>query len=428
MKKKLFFVCFVLAICFGLLRDENNILADAWQQEQETEWMEYKENLLPYLYGYEVFLNKKGECPLEWTVSLPEVPEGMELSYEVQVSKSKKFQKAKEFTTKDRQFVMNKEILGKQGGTFYFRVRTCMSNVSGGGITGDWSETREMTFLAITKKNFPGIYKLLKKGGRYYGMEKVEKIVYDQNKDGWLDESELLRITQLGTVNISKKKNGIYHSVPYLKMSGLEGVEHLPNLSSIHLSHYSGTKVDLSKNKVQYVWITGVTATNIEVIAPDAKEINIEAHYDTKMKKMDFRTCKNARNMWVYGANKTKKVYLPKYKKNLKVLSMSELSYGELNLNGYTNLQQIYLYRTKIDKLKINKCKDLRYLYFYFVDSIKNVDVTGNKKLRGMDIYSTPTLTGKTVKYGKKTKVTWQKGKWWYDTDAYKKDMQNLLE
>ena len=428
MKKRMLLLGFMLGFYFCMIRSSDSILANQVQPEQEMEVTGYEDVMIPFYASQESALNKKGEFPLKWYIGIDEVPEEMEISYQVQLDHEEGFSKAQEFQTKDRKFTMDKNILGKQGGTFYIRVRTCVSNLSGAAIYSDWSETKKVTFLAITKHNFPGIYKLLKKGGRYYGVDGVKEIVYDTNEDGWLDESELTQITQLGTVNETKKKNGRTYSVPYMKISSLEGVEHLPNLWSVNLSQFSGTKVDLSKNKVQYVWIKGLTSTSIELIAPDAKDVFVEAHFDTAMKKMDFRACKSAKVMSVYGANKTKNVYLPKYKKNLTVLSVSDLSLKQLNLNSYTNLQQLYLYKTKVDMLKINKCKNLRYLYFYFVESLKKLDVTPNKKLRGMDIYKTPTLTAGTVKAWNKTKVTWQQGKWWYSTNAYKKDMQKIME
>ena len=134
--------------------------------------------------------------------------------------------------------------------------------------------------------------------------------------------------------------------------------------------------------------------------------------------------CDKATEIFAYGEHKTKTLKLPKAKNNLRVLSIAEVSVKTLNLNKYKNLQQVYIYNSDVSKLKINKCKDLRYLYFYFTYKIKNVDVKACKKLRGMDICSTPSLATSKVKAPAKTKITRNQGKWWYKTKAYKNDMQ----
>ena len=116
----------------------------------------------------------------------------------------------------------------------------------------------------------------------------------------------------------------------------------------------------------------------------------------------------------------------PKSKKNLRVLSLSEIGTKSLNMNEYTNLQQVYFYECEATSIKVNKCKNLRYIYFYYCDNIKSLNLKSNKKLRGADFYKTPGLTKSTVKRPKNGKYTWNTGKWWYKTAAYKKDMEKI--
>ncbi len=380
----------------------------------------------PY-FDYGVLELKKNN--ITWKdYSKVNVGSGQTLTYTIECADNEKFENAKSWETEKTAVTLEKSVFGKNGGTFYFRLKARVKDSAGTVTDSPWSETKKASLYAINKKNFPGIYKLLKKGGKSDTFDGVKDIIYDKNKDGWLDEAEIQDVLQIATVNITKKKNGVYHSKPYLKLSSLKGIELLPNVLSIDLSHYSGSKIDVSKNKLHSLWVSGITSKKIIVNAPTAENIHIESHFSKKLKKMDLSACKNAVSIDAYGSMKTKNVKLPKEKKNLKVLSISDATFGTLNVNKYKNLQQLYIYNSNVKKLKISKCKELRYLYFYFTKKIKSVNAKANKKLRGIDIYSTPTLTRSNVKYGKKTKATWQKGKWWYSTKAYKKDMKKLYK
>ena len=95
-------------------------------------------------------------------------------------------------------------------------------------------------------------------------------------------------------------------------------------------------------------------------------------------------------------------------------------------MNSYKNLQQLYLYRCDAKSVKVNKCKDLRYIYICQCEKIKSLNLKSNKKLRGADFYQSPGLTKKTVKKSKSGKYTWNKGRWWEETAAYKKDMEQF--
>lgn len=399
----------------------------AAEQSMSNEGITY-EVRAPFFDYHEFALGKDGTFEVAWNNYDIGYPDNVsDFGYVLELADNNKFQNAKSYALNKSSITFNKSVLGKNGGTYYLRLKTRFKNTSGVLTDTKWSETKKIKALAINKKNFPGIYKLLKNGGRDMDMNgKIKKIVYDTNSDGWLDTKEIDDVLQLETEMISKKKNGVRRAQPSLKLSSLKGIEHLPNVGIVSLAHYSGTKIDVSKNKVWSLWVRGITSKKITVKAPDAKTVHIESKYSNSLKKMDLSACKSAVTIDAYGSKKTKSIKLPKVKKNLKVLSISDAKYKTLNLNKYKNLQQLYLYSCDVKRMKINKCKDLRYLYFFFVDKIKSVNVKANKKLRGIDMYSTPTLKKGNIKRPKKTKVTRQKGKWWYSTKAYKKDMKKL--
>ena len=75
----------------------------------------------------------------------------------------------------------------------------------------------------------------------------------------------------------------------------------------------------------------------------------------------------------------------------------------------------------------MNKCKKLQYLYFYYCDNMKKLDVRANKKLTGMDFYYCDGIQKTQVKTPKKTKVTYNKGKWWYQTKAWQRLRDSII-
>jgi len=372
-------------------------------------------------------LSKEGETTLTWAGNY-NAPEGVTITYEIELADNAEFSNAQKFVSDNTSLTLNKSVFGTNGGKFYVRIRFCASTGVEPRTYGEWSEPKEQVFVKINKKNFPGIYKILKNGSKQNNRDLTgyEKVTHDKNGDGWMDPSEINQLLKLSTVNESKKKNGKYYVIKAPKVNSLKGIEYLTELSIIHLSRYSGTKVELSKNKITFLNLTGVTSKQITVIAPDATSISIQPEYGTKLKKIDVSRCDKVVDLLVYGSKGTKTLKLPKEKKQLKVLSTSDLGVKALNLNAYKNLQQLYVYNSKVKNVKVNKCKNLRYIYFYFCSKIKSLNLKSNKKLRGADFYQSSGLTNSSVKKPKGAKVTWNKGKWWYSTKAYKKDMKKL--
>lgn len=385
---------------------------------------------MPYFDHYKIEFDKNGEFRLYW-LEYPNYyyDEITGVTYEYELAADETFtQIIDKGETAKPEYILKNNLLGEAGGTYHFRSRAKFVTTHYGTLYSRWSEDKSFTCYAINNKNFPGIYKILKNGGQMSTLDGEEDVTYDKNGDGWLDEAEIFAISSLSTGTKKYTKNGITHYDPTYKISSLDGIEKLPNLVSITLTHYSGKKIDLSKNKVRSLRVTGIRSRELTVIAPDAHSVDVEPHHETKFKKLDLSRCDKAVEIYAYGEHKTKTLKLPKEKNYLRVLSIAEISAKTLNLNKYKNLQQVYIYNSDVSNLKVNKCKNLRYLYFYFTNKIKSVDVKACKKLRGMDICNTPSLATSKVKAPAKTKITRGKGKWWYQVKAYKNDMKKLNE
>ena len=416
--KQLFFV---FLFFFGIISISPMVNAESYS---------YIKDEIPYVYDLPSMTD--GKAMIQWMDygSYVETSEG-KISYELEVADNEQFNGAKKYFTNSASFALDKSGLGEHGSKIYVRVRYVLQLADGvTSIYSQWSEKREFTFVAIDKTNFPGMYKVLLDGGKDVNMDGTfEKIVYDTNRDGWLDPMELDKIWSIETANEMKKVNGKYKAIKATNISSFKGVEYLTKLSYVHVERYSGKTADLSKcTNVNSVWISGITAKQFTLNAPSATSIHVEAAYDNKMTKIDVSKCSSVVDLDVYGNKGTKNLKLPKEKKTLKVLSMSDYKMKSINLNAYTKLQQIYFYQFNTKKIKVNKCKDLRYIYFFCCDDIKSLDLKSNKKLRGADFYKTPGLTKSTVNRPKNGKYTWNKGKWWYKTSAYKKDMKKLYQ
>ncbi len=366
---------------------------------------------------------------LSWKAFLQEEPAcGVSYTYEVEIADNPEFSDAKKYTATKQAMELTAKQLGPQAGRYYARVRTCAMLGDGQQLQSDWSEVREFSFVAITKKNFPGLYKLLKNGGKRSTLTGTEPVTYDKNGDGWLEPAEIRDLNSIDSCDeyIKKKRKTVVKKA--VDVSSLEGLEYLPNVRSISLARYSGSVLDASKVELFFLNVRQTTAKRLTVIAPTAKHVSVQASIDVKVKSMDVSRCDNAVDLLVYGNKGTKKLKLPKNKTNLKNLSLSDFKLEHLNLNSYTKLQQFYLYHTRVKTVKVKKCKDLRYIYFYFCTKLDKLELKANKKLVGADVYNTPGLTRSTVKSPKRAKVTWKKGKWWYETKKYKQLMKNMYK
>lgn len=362
-------------------------------------------------------------------------PEGATVGYDIEIASKSDFSNAKKVSEEadmPRHAKIKKAQFGTEGGRLYARVRSTITLEDGKVTYGKWSKAKELVFVKITKKNFPGMYQTLKKDGEEYytfsdaDAKKLEngtpisqlKLIkkyryYDKNKDGWLDQSE---INDLRTLRPTKTK-----------VSGVKGIAYLTNLNSIHLESYSGTKLDLSKNKVDKVWVQGITSKKITVIAPDAQEVHVEARQE-KLTEIDVSACVNVKDLNV-GNWKTvvKTLKMPKKSKKLTMLSIRGYCGSSLNVNAYTNLGELSILQCDVSKVKLDQCKKLKYLYFYWCNKLKNPDLTKNTKLKYVDFYGCRQISLNAVKRAKTTKATTGKGCYWMNTKTYQNDYKKYL-
>ena len=170
---------FVMLICFGgICIFSSNVLAKEGQEESiqleniqmentQSEKFDYMNVCIPVFTDTEIAFDANGECTISWWTNYElYLEEIAEVRFQVEVANNGEFEEAQIFHTNETNFIFQKSLLGKNGGTYYLRVRTCVTNTKGELLYSDWSNTKEVSFFAINKHNFPGIYKLLKKGGK----------------------------------------------------------------------------------------------------------------------------------------------------------------------------------------------------------------------------------------------------------------------
>lgn len=372
--------------------------------------------------------NSKGTTVHWFTEGFPRASDypGVEsIGYEVEIAKKADFANAQTIhADKDTwNATIPRKQFGAEGGKLYARVRFAATMENGETEYGKWSDVKELVFVKISKKNFPGMYKTLKQGdGEHYSdaewkklingqPAKAQKYQYDKNKDGWLDQEEIDWLYSLDTKDT--------------KVSSLQGIEYFTHLSSISLAQFSGTKIDLTKNKVSYVNVRGITSKKIKVIAPEAKSVFIEADYwKNQLSEIDVSSCDSVEKLNVENWNPVvKNIKLPKEKKKITELSIRGFCGSTLNVNAYTKLVELSILGCKNSKIKLDKCKQLKYLYFYACSNIRSLDLTKNTKLKYVDFYGCSKISLNAVKRPKNTKATTGKGCYWWSTKAYRKDM-----
>ena len=342
---------------------------------------------------------------------------------QVEYSASAKFKDAKKVKVANTasSYDLSHKKIKKFNGKLYVRVRELYVTNSGTEVYGPWSNSLCIELVKISKKNFPGLYKTLKSGtyDTYVSQNgsdsTLKTFYYDRNQDGWLDADEISAIASL-TVSDS--------------ISNLKGIEHLTSLMGICLSKFTGTKADFSQNlNLSNITIERQDSQKLTVISPTARHVSILGYYTPydKPKELDFSACDSVVDLTAYACQSTlTTLKLPKEKSNLRILSIDKLKCNTLDLNAYKNLEQLYVYSSDLSSIKVKKCKELRYFYLFYCSTIKSVDLSANTKLRGADFYHNDKLTVSNVKAPKKAKITSNTGKWWYQTDSYKKDMERI--
>ena len=358
---------------------------------------------------------KKGKVKFDLTNNYDRVNENSKITYQIQVASNAKFKNAKSFTTNKSSYSISKSAFGTNGGTIYFRVRF-YDNGSGKKIYSSWGETKSYNFVRLNKANFPSLYKLLKDGYQSTINGKNTVVKYDKNDDGWLDPAEIYYISSINSSKAPKE----HHT----KISSIKGVEYLTNLSSLRLYFYSGSKIDLSANKsITSLAIGSFTAKTLTINAPNVLNFDINGR-DTKLKTIDLSKCNSAVEICVTddrGINSSiTNVKFPTSGKWLRELRVWYIPIKSLNLDKYTNLEELDLFGTKIGTLNVSKCKNLAYMFICRNNTLKSLDVKANTKLKGIDVYECKYLTKSKVKANSKTKVTQNKGEWYENSSAYK--------
>ncbi len=370
-------------------------------------------------------LDENNTTTISWNPGWTTVDAAVSVVYDVEVSKDKSFTETKKYSLTSPELTYKRSQFGTHGDELYVRAKITVTGAYDIPLVSEWSDVQTWTVLKIDKTNFPGMYKHLKKGGRIFTDKGIQSLTYDTNGDGWLDNTEVNNIYQISNLDYYKKNKLVKKAD---KISSFKGIEYFRKVSYINVERYASGNINLSKCPAILIDIRKVTAKKITVNAPNAKSIYVEADDAYKVSKLDFSKCKSVRDLCAYGQGGTKTLILPSYKKNLQVLSVSDCNLKTLNVNVYTKLKQLYVYRSNVKTVKVNKCKNLHYIYFYCCTGIKKLDLSANKNLIGADFYRTKGLTKKTVQKPKKAKVTWEQGKWWYDTEEYKEEMENLYK
>jgi len=393
--KSMLVLCSILVCCcFGT----QQVHAEEVKYTQVENYKDsnYKESLkeyAPVIKGSDMdfSLNSKGKTKLQWENTYYNTD--AKITYEIQVADNAKFKKAKKFTTKKTTLSISKSNFGKNGGTIYMRVRF-YDTWTGKKVYSSWSETKELNFVKINKKNFPGMYKLLKNGGRNWNFMtgEITTEIYDSNKDGWLDPKEIYALTSL-------HNRGHVANKPLTQVSSFAGVEYLKNLQHIYLDQYSGTKVDLSENEsIDTVDVRGITKSSIKVIAPDASDIYIEG---SALQKVDLSKCKAATYVYVWSDGRNiSTLKLPSEKKNLREIRLKGYNAATLNLNTYKNLQEVICTYSNFSQLSMNKCTNLKFLTIGWCDNVSNVDLGANKKIKAVCVKRCANLTTSKVAVG----------------------------
>lgn len=337
----------------------------------------------------------------------------------------------------DNKYSFSVSDIGANGGTVYARIRAVGQIVSVPEAEAASHQVGELiysayvdagqsyTYLKISDANFKGMTKLLKSGVN------SKKAKYDSNKDGWLSQNELSGITEL--TNYKKPSKSVNKYSPAYSdassqcaVTGFKGIENFKNLKSLKIVGYSQNKLDLSKSSVCTVELIKVASTGLTVDAPKAKSFFIRSDdMKNKLKEIDLSKCKSAVEVDAAGSfRKYAELKLPKNAKNLMRLSMLNIKGHVIDLNNYSNLLEFNLYSSQASKLKANKCKNLRYVYFYISSSIRNVDLSKCKKLKGVSAYLCAQLSSSKIKTKSSCKKSTGNGKWWYGTKDYKKNVE----
>lgn len=324
--------------------------------------------------------------------------------------------------------VVSKDAFGENGGYIYMRVRALFTDAQGNVSYSDYSAVSKYTFVKINKKNFPGLYNVLKNWNCYEAQkresvitkgnkvsQKVVAVQYTKksknNKDGWLDPSEISTIHKIGRKSYSFKNL----SVPKYKIPSLEGIEYFSKLKCLEIYGYQKENLTLLNPELKDL--------NMENFG---KKLNIKAPHLTSIDLYDgsAKTSADSRKIRIDAENLTSltisgndtKLTLGKMKK-LQELELDAIKAEQktLYLSRFKNLKQVTLRFSDFTKIDAGNCKKLQELYCYQYKYLNSINLKHCNKLEHVGSYSCPKLTDRKVSLpkGKKKACRINKGLWW---------------
>lgn len=233
-------------------------------------------------------------------------------------------------------------------------------------------EQKKETLVKINKTNFQGLYKLLKE--KYY----------DDNQDGYLSASECKVITYLQIIK---------------KVSSLEGIRYFPNLNSLSLQEYTGTKITITKeNKKLKTLNVSSQKTKLIIDAPFIKQLNVERmdlsdingpedlKINSKFKTLDISNCKNLKHLYV--VQKLSTLIMPKKDNELQFVECQNLKVKSLNLKNCVKLGYLCITDSyNLKSLKLSNNTNLEGIVLIRNKKFISVDASKSKKLSAVYVY-----------------------------------------
>ena len=326
--------------------------------------------------------------------------------------------------------VVSKEAFGENGGYVYMRVRAICTDAQGTPHYSAYSDVSKYTFVKINKTNFPGLYKVLKDWkcyqettstvSEYKGKKLVRRYkktfylkVSEENKDGWLDPSEINTVHMIQASGYVSKTN----ETPKYKISSLKGLEYFSKLKAISMWGYTEEKMVVNNPELELLDLI-TSAPKLILKAPAVKNIEIYGGPTGTTGKLSSVQI-DAPNVEDLVIDSPKKITSLKLSpmKNLKMINFNNifLKNKTLNLNQYKNLKDATITVTGFTTIDAGKCQKLQNVYCWASDHLSKINLKQCKNIKHVGSHSCPKLTSKKVilPKGKQKACKLNKGIWW---------------
>ncbi len=266
--------------------------------------------------------------------------------------------------------------------------------------------------IAINSTNFKGLTAFAKK--------------QDTDGDGYLSMAELSKVF---VINNDTNNDGKVD----IKITGLGGIEHFPNVSTVSLLKYSKSTLTIPKSaSVRWLTLYDVNTKSLKINAPGVQEIKLSSRrssFKKKLKKLDISNCSKLVIFDInYATDYLTQLKLPKEKSKLRSISLCKVKCSSLDLSKYKNLQEVIVLVSSVKTVNLSKCKKLLYVYFYRCDKLKSVKVNKASKLRYLNWYGCKALKRSGIKTAGKGKIGGGTGMYWLNTKKYNKFIQSLYQ